>query len=239
MKNTLRFPVVEVLNEFEIKVNSRGSLLRLVAFSVLGLIAPIMLGLAIWAEGQIEVGVFEAFALAFFVVFFGYFALLISVIISIKEPKFLVFDVDKKLIFKHSIFGKVYFSPLNISSIKLSSNNAGRHWSWKLTMDFDGDSLVIVEGHQSELAKSTYQFIIDLLEESIQLNDVNQAFKNIKNKKSYNVIFKDSYNPSYRETITNFLSKSVLYLFALVLFLGVGVLVVSIGSILLRDYGYL
>jgi hypothetical protein len=35
MKNTLRLPVVEVLNEFEIKVNSKGSLLRLVVISIL------------------------------------------------------------------------------------------------------------------------------------------------------------------------------------------------------------
>ena len=239
MKNTLRFPVVEVLNEFEIKVNSKGSLLRLVVFSILGLIAPAVFGLAIWTEGQSKVGVFVAFLSAFFVVFFGYFALFVSVIISMTQPKFLVFDVDKKLIFKHSIFGKVSFSPLNISSIKLFRNNAGRYWSWRLTIDFDGESLVFFEGFQSDLAKSTYQFVIDLLEDSIQLNDVNQAFEEIKNRKSYSAIFEDLYNPSFWEIITNVLSKSVLYLFAFVLFLGVGVLVVSIGSILLRDYGYL
>jgi hypothetical protein len=239
MKNTLRFPVVEVLNEFEIKVNSKGSLLRLVVFSILGLIAPAVFGLAIWTEGQSKVGVFVAFLSAFFVVFFGYFALFVSVIISMKQPKFLVFDVDKKLIFKHSIFGKVSFSPLNISTIKLFRNNYGRYWSWRLSIDFDGESLVFLEGYQSYLAKSTYQFVIDLLEDSIQLNDVNQAFEKIKNRKSYSEIFEDLYKPSCWEIITNFLSKYVLYLFAFVLFLGVGVLVVSIGSILLRDYGYL
>ena len=239
MKNTLRFPVVEVLNEFEIKVNSKGSLLRLVVFSILGLIAPAVFGLAIWTEGQSKVGVFVAFLSAFFVVFFGYFALFVSVILSTKQPKFLVFDVDKKLIFKHSIFGKVSFSPLNISTIKLFRNNYGRYWSWRLSIDFDGESLVFLEGYQSYLAKSTYQFVIDLLEDSIQLNDVNQAFEEIKNRKSYSEIFEDLYKPSCWEIITNVLSKSVLYLFAFVLFLGVGVLVVSIGSILLRDYGYL
>jgi hypothetical protein len=156
MKNTLRLPVVEVLNEFEIKVNSKGSLLRLVVISILGLVAPVVFGMAIWTEGQSTVGFFVAFFAAFFVVFFGFFALFISVILSIKQPKFLVFDVVKQLIFKHSIFGKVSSSSLNISSIKLFRNNYGRHWSWRLTIDFDGESLVFLEGFQSDLAKSTY-----------------------------------------------------------------------------------